>query len=63
MSGKLDQAKGRLKEAIGSLTRNTDLKHEGRNDRLAGEAKEKVGHTTDKAEAVIDNAKNSIQEK
>ena len=63
MRGKIDQAKGRLKEAMGSLTGNKDLKRGGRTDRLAGEAKTNVGHATDKTEAVIDKAKDSIQAK
>jgi uncharacterized protein YjbJ (UPF0337 family) len=35
--------KGKAKEAVGDLTGNKDLKSEGKADRQAGEAKEKVG--------------------
>jgi len=63
MSAKTDQAKGRVKEAAGSLTNDKKLKREGRNDRLAGEAKEKLGHAEDKLAEVIDDAKDAIQRK
>ena len=60
MSDKTDQAKGRVKEAVGSLTDDNDLKREGQADRLAGEAKEKVGDIKDKAEDVIDKVKEKL---
>jgi len=49
MSEKLDQAKGRVKEAAGDLTNDDDLKNEGKADRVGGEVKEKVGNVVDKA--------------
>jgi uncharacterized protein YjbJ (UPF0337 family) len=48
MSEKLDQAKGRVKEAAGDLTNDDDLKNEGKADRVGGEVKEKVGNAVDK---------------
>ena len=63
MGEKTDQVKGRVKEAVGSLTDDKDLKREGRTDRLAGEAKEKLGHAKDKVEEVIDKAKDSMHRK
>jgi uncharacterized protein YjbJ (UPF0337 family) len=39
MAGKMDQAKGRLKEAGGALTGNQRLKQEGKMDQAAGKAK------------------------
>jgi uncharacterized protein YjbJ (UPF0337 family) len=63
MSDKTDQAKGRVKEAIGSLKGDSKLKREGRIDRLAGEANEKVGDVKDKIEKVIDKAKDSLEKK
>jgi uncharacterized protein YjbJ (UPF0337 family) len=39
MAGKMDQAKGRLKEAGGALTGNKRLKQEGKLDQAAGKAK------------------------
>jgi len=43
-----DDAKGRVKEAAGSLTGDEDLKREGKVDRAAGKAKEGVERATDK---------------
>lgn len=63
MGEKTDQVKGRVKEAVGSLTGDAATKREGRTDRLAGEAKEKVGDASDKIEEVIDKAKDAIQRK
>ena len=40
MGGKMDQAKGRLKEAGGALTGNERLKREGKLDQAAGKVKE-----------------------
>jgi uncharacterized protein YjbJ (UPF0337 family) len=39
MAGKIDQAKGRLKEAGGALTGNERLKQEGKLDQAAGKVK------------------------
>lgn len=63
MAGKSDQVKGKVKEAVGSLTGDKDLESEGKVDRRAGEAKEKVGQAKDKVEEVIDKAKNALHRK
>ena len=63
MAGKADQTKGKVKEAVGDLTRNKDLKSEGKADRQAGEVKEKVGKVEDKVEEVIDKAKDTLHPK
>ena len=42
-----DEAKGRVKEAAGSLTDDDDLKNEGKVDRTAGSIKDKVGDAVD----------------
>ena len=44
---RVDEAKGRVKEAIGSLTDNKELKKEGRADRAGSSVKEKVDHAVD----------------
>jgi uncharacterized protein YjbJ (UPF0337 family) len=41
--GVMDKAKGRLKEAAGSLTGNKNQKREGRSDQRKGTFKEKTG--------------------
>ena len=46
-----DDAKGRVKEAVGDLTDDKDLKREGKVDRGAGAVKDKVD---DAADAVKD---------
>lgn len=61
MEGKLDQAEGRTKEAIGDLTDDQDLKREGKVDRLGGEVKEKIGDLADKGSDLVDDAKDAVQ--
>lgn len=41
--GKLHQAKGKVKEAVGDLVGDRDLKAEGKKENLAGKVQEKVG--------------------
>jgi uncharacterized protein YjbJ (UPF0337 family) len=62
MGEKADQAKGRVKEAAGVLVGDEDLESEGKADRRAGEAKEKLGDAKDKVEEVIDTAKDKVEE-
>jgi uncharacterized protein YjbJ (UPF0337 family) len=52
--GKIDEGKGRLKEAAGDLTGDQDLKNEGGVDRASGTVKDKVGDAADKAKDVLD---------
>ena len=61
MGAKSDQAKGRVEEAAGSLLGDKDLEAEGKADRLAGEAKERLEHVKDKVEDVIDRAKDKVE--
>jgi uncharacterized protein YjbJ (UPF0337 family) len=51
--GKLDQAKGRVKEAAGDLTDDDSLKSEGKVDRATGTVKEKVGDAADKVKETV----------
>ncbi len=55
MGEKIDQAKGRAKEAAGDLTDNDDLKNEGKADRIGGEVKEKVSDAVDKVKEKVDD--------
>jgi uncharacterized protein YjbJ (UPF0337 family) len=48
-----DDAKGRVKEAAGSLTGDGDLKREGKADRAAGAAKEGVDKVADKVKETL----------
>ncbi len=51
--GKWDQAKGRIKEAWGTLTDDDLDKTEGKMDRVVGLIKEKTGQATDAVERKI----------
>ncbi|MFL5893404.1 MAG: CsbD family protein [Solirubrobacterales bacterium] len=51
--GNADEAKGRAKEAAGDLTKNKDLKREGKVDRASGEVKDKVGDASDKVKDAV----------
>jgi uncharacterized protein YjbJ (UPF0337 family) len=48
-----DDAKGRVKEAAGSLTGDDDLKREGKVDQAGGKAKEGVEKVTDKVKDAL----------
>jgi uncharacterized protein YjbJ (UPF0337 family) len=48
VSGEADQTKGRIKEAVGDLTDDKDLKREGKVDQAAGKVKEAVDKVKDK---------------
>ncbi|HUP86555.1 MAG TPA: CsbD family protein [Acidimicrobiales bacterium] len=48
MGEKLDDLKGRAKEAAGDLTDDESLQREGKVDQGKAEVKEKVGEVTDK---------------
>jgi uncharacterized protein YjbJ (UPF0337 family) len=50
----VDKAKGRAKEAAGSLTGDNRLKREGRADQRKSSAKDKVDRTAQKAKDVLD---------
>jgi uncharacterized protein YjbJ (UPF0337 family) len=57
MATNADQAKGRIKQAVGDLTGNRDLKREGKSDERAGKAKQAVSNIKDKADNLIDSAR------
>lgn len=57
MDGKIDEFKGRTKEAAGDLTDNKDLKREGKTDKNAGKVKQKVEDAKDWVEDKIDDIK------
>ena len=52
-SGKMDELKGRVKEAAGALTGDAKLKREGRVEQAAGKVQQK-------AEKVIDKIKGAV---
>lgn len=54
MSGKIDEIKGRVKEAVGDLSDDQNLKDSGKVDKAAGKAKQA-------AERLIDKGRSSIK--
>lgn len=63
MDSNMDQTKGKIKEAVGDLTENADLKKEGKADQQAGKAKELVEDAGDKAKSLIDKVRGSFSKK
>ena len=51
--GSKDDAKGRIKEAGGSLTGDDSLKREGKVDKASGKVKDAVGGASDKAKDAV----------
>ena len=48
-----DEAKGRVKEAVGDLTDDKDMKREGKVDKATGSVKEGVDKAADKAKDAL----------
>ena len=59
-SGKSDETKGRVKEAVGVLTGDKKLQREGKTDQAAGKVKKAVKKVKDKADDVIDDVKDAL---
>jgi uncharacterized protein YjbJ (UPF0337 family) len=57
MSGKMDEMKGRGKEALGDLTDDDEMQREGRRDQAAGGIKGKIDDAADWAEEKVDELK------
>lgn len=53
MNGKTDELKGRVKEAVGSLTNDQKLKREGRIDQTVGKTKQKADQLIDKVKETV----------
>ncbi|HET9125306.1 MAG TPA: CsbD family protein [Solirubrobacteraceae bacterium] len=53
----IDEAKGRVKEAAGSLTGDKSLKNDGRADQTRASAKDTVDSVADKAKGLLDGDK------
>jgi uncharacterized protein YjbJ (UPF0337 family) len=53
MSGKIEELKGRVKEAAGALTGNDRLRQQGRADQA-------IGKTKQAAQKVVDNVKKAV---
>ena len=57
MDGKMEEMKGRAKEAAGDLTDDRDLQREGKADKASGKLKQKVEDAKDWVEDKIDDVK------
>ena len=55
-----DQAKGRVKQAVGDLTGDDNLKAEGQADESAGKVKDVLQGVEDKAEDLVDKVKDAL---
>jgi uncharacterized protein YjbJ (UPF0337 family) len=55
-----DQATGRVKQAVGDLTGDEQLKKEGQADESAGKVKEFLQDVEDKAEDLVDKVKDAV---
>ncbi len=53
MSGKTDELKGRVKEAVGALTGNDKLREEGKTDQAVGKAEQAVRKVADKVKEAV----------
>jgi uncharacterized protein YjbJ (UPF0337 family) len=61
LEGKLDRAKGKVKETIGRATNDRDLEAEGNADRSSGEVQEGFGKVKRKVGEAIEDIGESIR--
>jgi uncharacterized protein YjbJ (UPF0337 family) len=59
--GKVDQAKGKVKQAVGALTGDKNLQAEGQVDETVGKVKAAVGRTSRKAGDAITRVGNAVK--
>lgn len=55
MDERIDEAKGRVKEAAGDLTDDKDLKREGKMDQAGATVKRKADEVVDKTKEKVDD--------
>ena len=58
-----DQTRGKLKQALGDLTDNKDLKRQGKVDEAAGKVKKVVRDSGRKMEGLVDKVKDKVKDK
>ena len=61
LEGKLQAAKGQVKQAAGSLTHNPELHDEGVADEIAGKTQETVGHVRRTVGQAITDVGNALK--
>lgn len=62
MGDKIDEAKGRVKEAAGDLTDNERLEREGKLDQAGASVKRTTDSAKDKADDLVDTAKEKVRD-
>ena len=60
-NGTVDQAKGKVKQVVGTLTRDDDLKAEGQVDEAVGKVEAAVGRISHKAGDAIPRVGNAVK--
>ena len=63
MGQHIDEAKGRMEQAIGDLTDNKELTKKGKADRRAAAAKGVVADAKHKADDMVDRVSDSLSER
>jgi uncharacterized protein YjbJ (UPF0337 family) len=61
LKGTLDKLTGKIKETVGDLTHNEELKREGEADQVKGAARESIGHVQDAGEAAVDSVRKATR--
>jgi len=61
IKGKADQAKGHVKETVGGLTDNDDLRGEGKADDMRGKAEDTFGNARRKVGNALDDLGKKIK--
>jgi uncharacterized protein YjbJ (UPF0337 family) len=59
--GEIDQAKGKVKQAVGTVTGDDDLKAEGHVDETVGKVEAAIGRTSRKAGDAITRVGNAVK--
>jgi uncharacterized protein YjbJ (UPF0337 family) len=62
MGGKMDQIKGRIKEAAGALTDDDRLKREGQLDQGVGKVKEKAATVAEKVKKTVERVADTMKD-
>jgi uncharacterized protein YjbJ (UPF0337 family) len=62
MGGKIDQMKGRIKEAVGVLTDDDSLKNEGQLDQVMGEVRETAERAAEKVKKTVAKAVEKVKD-
>jgi uncharacterized protein YjbJ (UPF0337 family) len=62
MGGKMDQVKGRIKEAAGALTDDDRLKREGQMDQVVGKVKEKAAKVAAKVKKTVERVADTLKD-